>query len=276
MFSSACMVLALVCGWVLLQVLVLGGVSQDRSQELLYGQFRGQLAAATAPTGALDYQGKPVQPGAPVALLSIPSLDLQQVVVSGTASGDLLAGPGHLRNTPLPGQAGVSVVMGRQSTYGAPFRHLAELVPGAKIVVRNAQGEVTYQVKGVRRAGDPLPAAPTGSGGLLTLVTAEGHGALGALRAGSVLYVDAVTDQALPVGALAGAVPSSEQAMARDTAALPVLVLVLAGLVALVLAVSVAHRRFRGVLVWVFAAPAAIALAWSATDQVVRLLPNLM
>ncbi|MDH2414843.1 class E sortase [Nocardioides sp. CER19] len=274
--SSAFTVIAVICAWMLLQLLVLGGLSAQRSQDLLYGEFRKELAAGTAPTGALDYQGKPLEPGSPVALLSIPQLDLEQVVVDGTASGDLRAGPGHLRSTPLPGQAGVSVVMGRASSYGAPFRDLDRLAPGDAITVRNAEGEVTYQVRSVRRAGDPVPTAPTGSGGLLTLVSAEGSGALSALRPGQVLYVDAVTEKALPAGPVAAAVPASERVMARDTSALPVLVLLLAGVLALVLAVSTARRRFPAPLVWVLATPLAIALAWSATDEVARLLPNLM
>ena len=275
--SSALGIVALVCVWMLLQMLVLGGISEQRSQSVLYGKFRSQLAAATAPTGILDYNGKPVVPGAPVALLSIPRIDLSQVVVSGTASGDLLHGPGHLRNTLLPGQAGVSVVFGRAATYGAPFRRIADLKTGDKVSVQNAEGKTTYLVKDVRRAGDPVPAAPTGAtAGQLTLVTAEGSGPLSALSPKRVIYVDAVTDQALPQGPIAGAVPTSEQAMARDTSALPVLVLLLAGLIALVLAVTIARRRFRPVLVWVLAVPVAIALAWSVTDQVMRLLPNLM
>jgi sortase A len=274
--SSALTLVAIICGWVLLQLLVLGTMSEQRSQDLLYGELRHELAAGTAPTGALDYRGVPLEPGSPVALLTIPRLGTEQVVVSGTASGDLLAGPGHLRSTPLPGQAGVSVVFGRSSTYGAPFRDVDRLVPGDAIKARNAEGEVTYKVTSVRRAGDPLPAAPSGSAGLLTLVSSEGGGALSALRAGHVIYVDAVTDEALPAGPVAAAVPTSEEAMARDSGALPVLVLLLAGVVGLVLAVSVALRRFGTVLTWAIATPVAIALAWSVTDQVARLLPNLM
>jgi sortase A len=274
--SSALTVVAIICGWMLLQLLFLGTMSEQRSQDLLYGEFRHELAAGTAPTGALDYQGKPLEPGSPVAILTIPRLGTEQVVASGTASGDLFAGPGHLRSTPLPGQVGVSVVLGRSSTYGAPFADLDRLVPGDAIEARNAQGEVTYKVKAVRRAGDPVPTVPTGSGGLLTLVTSEGGGAMSALRAGHVLYVDAVTDQALPAGPVAAAVPDSEQAMARDSGALPTLVLLLAGVVGLVLAVSVALRRYGIWLTWAIATPVAIALAWSVTDQVARLLPNLM
>lgn len=275
--SSALGVVALVCAWMLLQLLVLGGISEARSQTLLYTEYRTELAQATAPTGALDFEGTPVAAGSPVAILKIPVLGLEQVVVSGTASGDLVNGPGHLRSTPLPGQAGISVVMGRASTYGAPFGDLAKLPIGAPIQVQNAEGQVTYKVIDIRRAGDPFPPAPTGKEGRLTLVSAEhGDGFLGALQPQDAIYVDAVTKKATPAGVVASAVPASEQVMARDISALPTLVLLLAGLVALVLAVSVARRSFQGTLVWMFAAPTAIALAWATTDQVVRLLPNLM
>lgn len=275
--SSACGVLALVCGWVLLQLLVLGGLSHSRSQHLLYSQFRSELAQATAPTGELDYNGNPVQAGAPVALLTIPAIGLQQVVVDGTASGDLTAGPGHLRDTPLPGQAGWSWVLGRGSTYGAPFGKIAQLAKGDTITVVTGEGKTEYTVLDVRRAGDPVPAAPSGStGGLLTLVTADSHGFLSALRASSPVYVDATTDKGLADGPVALAVPSSELVMARDTSALPTLTLLLALLTGLVLAITAARRHFRASLVWLVSTPVAIALAWAVTDQATRLLPNLM
>lgn len=275
--SSVFGVLALVCGWMLLQLLVLGGLAHARDQHILYSQFRSELAQATAPTGELDYNGNPVQPGAPVALLKIPAIGLQQVVVDGTASGDLTAGPGHLRDTPLPGQAGWSWVLGRGSIDGAPFGKLADLAKGDTISVLTGEGSVEYTVLDVRHAGDPVPALPTSStGGLLTLVTADSHGFLSALRASSPVYVDATTDKALADGPVASAVPSSELVMARDTSSLPTLTLLLAVLTGLVLAISAARRHFRASLVWLVSTPVAVALAWAVTDQVTRLLPNLM
>lgn len=275
--SSATTVIVLVCAWMLLQMLVLGGLSEQRSQHLLYSQYRSELAQATAPTGELDYNGNPIAAGSPVAIITVPKLDLQQVVVDGTASGDLLAGPGHMRSTPMPGQAGISVVMGRGSTYGAPFRDLAKLVKGDQITVQNASGLVTYTVTDVRQAGDPIPTAPTGAtAGRLTLVSAEGHGFLSALRPRSAIYVDADTTKATGVGVVAAGLPSSEQVMARDTSSLPMLVLLLAVLAGFVLVVSILRRHIRAILVWTVATPVAIALAWAVTDQVMRLLPNLM
>ncbi|MFZ2014618.1 MAG: class E sortase [Nocardioides sp.] len=276
--SSACTVIALVCFWVLLQMLVLGRISEARAQHLLYGEFRTELATETAPTGALDYNGQPVAEGSPVAVLSIPTIGLfNAVVVDGTTSGDLLDGPGHLRTTPLPGSVGTSLVMGRSTTYGAPFGHLTSLRRGDRIGVVGAQGTVVYTVKDLRRAGDPIPPAPTGSkAGRLILASADSTGALSVLRPSSVVYVDADTSRAKPSGPVYPATLAAERAMASDSTAWPLLVLLLAFLAALVLGISVARRRVSAVLVWLVAAPVAIALAWAVTDQVMRLLPNLM
>ena len=262
---------AIVSLWFVFQVLVLSGFSQARDQHLLYSEFRQQLAAATAPTGPV------VPPDHPVALLTIPHLGLSQVVVEGTASGDLLAGPGHRRDTVLPGQRGVSLVYGRAGTYGAPFRHVTTLQKGNQIVVQTAQARTVFEVDDVRRAGDTLPTPPTGEQARLTLVTAESTGPLAGLRARTAVYVDATAakGQPFPPGR-PGAVPDSEKAMASESGALPMLVLALALLGVLTLGITVARQRWSGALVWVIAAPVAIALAWFTTDVVVRLLPNLL
>jgi sortase A len=278
LFSSACTIVVLICLWMLVQMIVLGRFSESRAQHLLYTEYRTQLATETAPTGALDYDGKPVVAGSPVALMSIPAIGLHDVVVvDGTTSGNLLDGPGHLRTTPLPGNVGTSLVMGRSTTYGAPFGAITSLVPGDVVSVVGAQGSVTYVVKDVRRAGDPIPPSPTGAkAGRLVLATASSTGPLSRLHPTDVVYVDADTSKAHPSGPVYPAVPESEKAMQADTGALPLLVLLLAIVAGLVLAVSVARRQFRDALVWLVAAPVAIALAWAVTDQVMRLLPNLM
>ncbi|MFL6155187.1 MAG: sortase domain-bontaining protein [Marmoricola sp.] len=271
LLSSATAMIALVCGWFLLQLLFFGGISADRAQALLYDHYRGQLADATAPVGPV------VPPGDPVALLRVKSLGLEQVVVEGTASGDLLDGPGHRRDTVLPGQIGTSVVYGRAHTYGGPFARIATLRPGSEIVVQNAQGKVTYVVDDVRRAGDPVPAAPSATQGRLVLATGDASGVLDSLRANQVVYVDATATKAYDApGGLPTAVPSSETALASDPSAWPVLVLCLALLVGLTWVVSTARQRWSAVLVWTVAAPVAICLAWFTTDVVVRLLPNLL
>lgn len=262
---------ALVSLWVVAQTLFLSGVTQERDQQLLYTQFREQLAAATAPIGPTT------PPGDPVALLSIPRLGIEQVVVEGTASGDTLAGPGHLRKTVIPGQAGTSVVMGRAATYGAPFGELDQLVVGDEITVVMAQGEVSYDVVNIRRAGDPYSQPLAAGATRLTLVTAEGSGRLAALTPSSVLYVDADAPKGfVPPAGLPSTVPDAELVMERDTGAFPLLALHLALLLAVALGVVAARQRWSAALVWVVATPVALALAWATTDVVMRLLPNLI
>ena len=270
--GDALAVLSLVCLWVLLQTLLLGGLSEHRAQVEAYGRLRTQLAAATAPPGGV------IQPGAPVALLRIPALHRELVVLEGTASGDLVAGPGHRRDTPLPGQQGVSLVYGKARTYGAPFAGLTTLRPGARIVARTGQGRAVFVVDRVRRAGDPVPAPPPGAGARLTLVTAESAGVLAPVSAGQVVYVDATMQGAgfvAPAGRLT-AVPASEHALGVDTAALPLLVVALAAVLALVVGAVLARQRWSAALVWLISVPLGVAAAWSATDVAVRLLPNLL
>ncbi|MGY2873398.1 hypothetical protein ACVW00_000588 [Marmoricola sp. URHA0025 HA25] len=269
--SSAFTMVAIVSLWFVFQVLVLSGFSQARDQHLLYGELRQQLAAGTAPTGP------GAAPGDPVAVVTVPHLGISQVVVEGTASGDLRAGPGHRRDTVLPGQRGISLVYGRASTYGAPFRHLSTLQHGDQVVVQGQQGRTVFKVDAVRRAGDPLPAPPTGQEARLTLVSAEGSGRLAGLRAEDVVYVDATAETGEPAPARAPtAIPSSERAMSADSSALPMLALALALLAGLAVAITSARQRFSVGLVWVIASPVAIALSWFTTDVVVRLLPNLI
>lgn len=267
--STASTMVVLVSLWALLQMLVLGAVSHDRAQTLLYQDFRVQLAETTAPLGPQ------VPVGDPVAILEIPAIGLKEVVVEGTASGDLLAGPGHQRGTPLPGQRGASIVMGRAATYGAPFGSIDQLDRGDRVEVLTAQGRKTMTVLGVRHDGDPTPVVddPT----LLTMITAEGDGRLSALTPSTTVYVDAVADEAFatPSG-YGGRVPTAERPMERDDSALPLLVLWLAVLVGLSVLVVLARQRWSAALVWVVAGPLALALAWQTTDTAMRLLPNLL
>ncbi|CAN5129588.1 sortase [soil metagenome] len=265
-------VVAIICVWLLAQVLVLGGLAQNRAQANLYGEFREQLAAATAPTGGI------IAPGSPVALITIPEIGLQQVVVEGTGSGTLLAGPGHRRDTVLPGQEGRSMIFGRARSYGGPFADVTKLTKGQTISTVTAQGRATYTVESVRRAGDLQNPALAAGGGRLTLVTAEGSGLLAALTPSSVVYVDAKLSSTAfkpPSGRL-NAISPIELPMARDTSAIAALALALGALAVVTVCVVLAKKRFGTILVWVISVPVVLALAWSSTDLMMYLLPNLL
>ena len=269
--STTTTMLALVAAWAAAQMLFLGGLAHDREQAALYDTFRGELASATAPMG-------PVTPlGAPVALLTIPALELNEVVVEGTASSDLLDGPGHLRSSVLPGQVGTAVVMGRATTYGGPFGSISHLRPTDVISVVTAQGEKEFSVIGVRRAGDPLPQPRPEGAARLVLISAEGSGRFGDLTPGDVVYVDAQAKKGFPAPAgLPTSVPDPEQPMGTQAEALPLLALCLGLLLAVTVGVLAARQRWSAATVWVTTTPVVIALAWQTTDVVMRLLPNLL
>ena len=84
--------------------------------------------------------------GEAMARLRIPSLGMDEIVVTGTGVADLRKGPGHYAWTPLPGQPGNVSIAGHRTTYGAPFGDINLLEPGAEIFVQTVQGEFTYIV----------------------------------------------------------------------------------------------------------------------------------
>ena len=85
-------------------------------------------------------------PGEPLALIKIPKIQVEKVVIAGTEIEDLRKGPGHYPETPLPGQKGNSAVAGHRTTYGAPFHNIDQLGPGDLIEVTTVLGTVTYKV----------------------------------------------------------------------------------------------------------------------------------
>jgi sortase A len=263
---------ALLALWLVFFGLGLTGLQAARSQLVLYGQLRTQLADATEPIGGT------IEPGTPVALIEAARIGLRYVVVEGSAAGDLRAGPGHRRDTPLPGQAGTCVLYGRATLFGGPFRHVLDLRPGDTITVTTGQGTFEYRVDGVRRAGDPLPGLLRSGGGRLTLVTAEGVSWRKGWAPNHVAYVDATlqgTAQPAPAGRLTG-VTRADTAMQGDPGALVPVVLWLQVLMLACAGAAWAQVRWGGAQAWLVFIPAVLAALWGATESALQLLPNLM
>lgn len=86
--------------------------------------------------------------GAPLARISMPTLGVEEIVVSGIRPNDLQKGPGHFPSTALPGHLGNSAIAGHRTTYGSPFRDVDRLAPGDEIIVTTVQGTFTYRVTG--------------------------------------------------------------------------------------------------------------------------------
>lgn len=114
--------------------------------------------------------------GAPVGLIRLPALGVEQVVVEGTGPAMTMRGPGHLRGTPLPGELGTSVVLGHRTTYGGPFAKLGRLRDGDEIQVVTPGGAFVYRVDGdprIVRAGEPDVVEVDGERARLVLATAH-------------------------------------------------------------------------------------------------------
>ncbi|MDR1633381.1 MAG: class E sortase [Bifidobacteriaceae bacterium] len=255
---------------------VLSGLGHQRAQTLAYQQLRTALAKAEAPTGQLGLDQEMVPPGTPVALLQIPVIGLSEVVVEGSTAEVLRDGPGHRRDSVLPGQAGTAVILGRQATYGGPFGELRRLAPGDEITFTTGQGVATYRVFGLRRAGDPVPAELRSGQGRLELMTADGL----ALFPLGVLHVDAelITephDASSKVMAYA-ALPAAERAMGQDSSAWFVAFFVGLFWIAAGVGAWWLWRSWGRWQAWLIGLPLTLALGVACADLIMNALPNLI
>jgi sortase (surface protein transpeptidase) len=227
----------------------------DRAQHAAYDALRVELAAGTAPVGPTQVvnpnennsPSELVPLGTPVAVLSIPKMGLRAVVLQGTTGSVLENGPGHLRDTQMPGQVGISVIMGRRAAYGGPFSKLSTLNPGDSITVVTGQTVANF---------DGAPFAPSG-----------------------MLYVDAdLTSKPQPAPPMvlsAADLSSSENAMGTETQAWLPIVLWGQLLVLVTLGLSLTWDVWGRWQTWLVAVPVLGYLVLSIADEVTRLLPNL-
>lgn len=275
----------LLLGFLLL--LVVGSPLQaQRDQRVLFDDLRQQLAEGIAPVGPTTSEGALVMNGEPVALLSIPALGEELVVVEGTTSTDLMSGPGHRRDTVLPGQAGVSIVMGRQSAYGGFFGRIPTLQKGDEIRTTTGQGFATYRVTGVRRAGDPQPQPLAQGQGRLVLVTATGtpYFPEGTVRVDAELVstsadgatVDRAAFAASPRIVTPATLPADEKPMAGQTSQAFLLVLWAQLFLLAILFITWARVRWGRWQAWIVGVPLVLATGWVVSDGVAALLPNLL
>lgn len=258
-----------------LNMILVSHVQSAASQQQLRNDFAVQLAEGVAPVDEGDVDRVLLRDGAPVAILDIPAIGLQSVVVEGSSSGATSTGPGHRRDTVLPGQRGLSVVMGRASAYGGPFSRIDELQPGDTFSAITGQGEQIFAVIGVRLPGDPEPAREPGESRLV-LETAGG----GPYMPAGVVRVDAtLVSEVQAPGArqtTAASLPAAHREMATDTGTVWALVFALQGLIAFEFALLWAGRRVGRRQLWVVFVPVGLLVSLIVTDQVMRLLPNLL
>jgi len=273
--NSLAVLSVLILGLVI-NIFILGNLQHAASQQQLTNAFRVQLSEATAPVSEGDFQQVLLADGVPVALIDIPSIGVHEVIVEGTSSSVLKAGPGHRRDTILPGQMGVSVIMGRAAAYGGPFSRLQELKPGDPFSVITGQGKQDFEVIGLRYAGDPAPAAPKAGASRIILETARGP----AFVPTGVVRVDAqLTSTPQSSGkrqTTFATLAAADRELATDTRTIWALVFALQFLILIEVVLVWAYVRVGLQRTWVVFLPLFLLAGLLVADQTTSLLPNLL
>jgi len=188
------------------------GIQTAQAQNDLENAFQRQLAATTTvvttvpatnetgPAPTTTVPTAPVRPatpnGDPVAQLIIPRIGLDVYVVEGVRFSDLKKGPGHFKESPLPGQLGNAAIAGHRTTYGHPFLELDQLEAGDRITVVTVEGTYVYAVtfSEVVSPGDYGKVIPTTDFEHATLVLATCHPAYTA-RERLIIHAEIVVEE---------------------------------------------------------------------------------
>jgi len=263
--AALAMIALLVAGFVG-YLYVVSDIQQARDQSILADELSDTLYRDVAPLGG------DIAKGTPLAMLRVPAIDLEQVVVEGTGADTLAKGPGHLRTSGLPGQGGHSVIMGRAHTFGGPFDDIGSLRIGDRIETTTQQGDFTYRVVERRHIDngrdDVLAPGPENR---LILVTADSW-----IRPGgrTVVIADLDGDPRPQEGRRPQGLRADEKGTAGHSGA-GVRLLLWAqafALVAGVLAWALRRRHDRPVTL-LLGVPVVLAVLWALYESAARVLP---
>jgi LPXTG-site transpeptidase (sortase) family protein len=144
---------------------ILGPLVHDRAATALEQRLASDLVNGVAPVS------NPIALGVPIGLIDVPNRDVRAVVIEGSKAEQLAQASGHLIGSALPGQPGVSAILGRSQTYGAEFKNLDQLIVGDEVVVTTGQGVHTYEVIDITVRSARDAAAFQGEGHMLILAT---------------------------------------------------------------------------------------------------------
>jgi sortase A len=126
------------------------GFATAAAQDEIRAPFERLIATAPPEEGPPAERVVKV-PGKAVAILRIPDIEVNYVVVEGTDTESLKKGPGHYTWTSYPWEkSGTVGIAGHRTTYGAPFWSLDELTQGDRIVLATEYGIFNYRVTNKR------------------------------------------------------------------------------------------------------------------------------
>jgi sortase A len=269
----------------------------DRAQHVKLNEFKAQLrkeagvgaagGAADAPSGVLTGGNeqpdqseraapRPPKRGEPIAVMTIPRLRAEWVVVEGSGATETMKGPGHVRSTPMPGERGNVAIIGRRSTYGSPFAHIDRLRRGDRIRLVTQRGVFTYVVSDRRVVGDgpttPDPLAPAAANRLTLVTTTPAYLAVkrevvvADLR-GSPIAPPPITDRG-------GTIDDDEDGITWNRGAVPALLLWAQLLVLALIAAWVLYRRWLRWPTYLITTPVLLALLLLVFDSASAVFPS--
>jgi sortase A len=152
--GTLCLVAALGVGGYMAWLLWGTGITTSRAQTELKARILERIETPRPPVVPEDPVA-PVSvsfsPGEPMAILRIPRIGLDMVVVEGSDTENLKKGPGHYPDTAYPWEeSGRVAIAGHRTTYGQPFWSLDELRRGDLIRVVTEFGRFDYRVTRLR------------------------------------------------------------------------------------------------------------------------------
>ena len=144
---------------------VAGAITAQHARRA-WDSAEARVAVALARSPQRQRTAPPIDDGAPVARLIIPSIDLDEIVLEG--SDELNAGPGHVSGSAFPGESGNAVITGERDRH---FSHLDALSAGDTIVTESGLSRDTWIVVRKRIVGKDDRAVTRTLGTTLTLTT---------------------------------------------------------------------------------------------------------
>ena len=112
-----------------------------RSQQNLEVEWERQAAGTNTPGHAS------ISPNQMLTRVIIPKINMDAILIEGVSRKELSAGPGHMKETAMPGETGNAVITAHRDTF---FRHIYELAKGDEIQVRRNGRVFTFVVTGQR------------------------------------------------------------------------------------------------------------------------------
>ena len=145
------------------------GEAQRQSARRAWEEQEAQAIVSLARSQAgVSYHSRKLLPGAPVARLRIPRLQLDEIVLEGVDGAELNAGPGHLTGSAFPGEPGNSVISAHRDRH---FARLGGIMVGDTIVTESGSSETKWVVVSRRVIDAQAPALFRTSDATLTLTT---------------------------------------------------------------------------------------------------------